>query len=36
MEEDVARAVADYISGMTDRYAIDEYKKHFIPEVWRD
>ena len=36
MEEDVGRAVADYISGMTDRYAIDEYKKYFIPEVWRD
>lgn len=36
MEEDVGRAVTDYISGMTDRYAIDEYKKYFIPEVWRD
>jgi dGTPase len=27
----VARTVADYISGMTDRYAIDEYAKLFDP-----
>ncbi|MFQ5509099.1 MAG: deoxyguanosinetriphosphate triphosphohydrolase [Leptospirillia bacterium] len=27
----VARVVADYVSGMTDRYAIDEYKKLFDP-----
>ncbi len=35
LEEGIGRAVADYISGMTDRYAIDTYKKYFIPEVWR-
>ncbi len=29
--EQVARTVADYVSGMTDRYAIDEYKKMFDP-----
>jgi len=29
--EPVARAVADYIAGMTDRFALDEYKKLFDP-----
>lgn len=28
------RAACDLISGMTDRYAISDYKKIFIPEVW--
>ncbi|MDD2703395.1 MAG: deoxyguanosinetriphosphate triphosphohydrolase [Candidatus Omnitrophica bacterium] len=27
----VERAVCDYIAGMTDRYALDEYKKLFYP-----
>ncbi len=27
--------VADYISGMTDRYAIRDYQGHFIPRAWR-
>ncbi len=31
----VARCVCDYVSGMTDRYAIRTYEKLFIPEVWR-
>ena len=26
------RRVCDYISGMTDRYAISEYKKFFTPD----
>ncbi len=26
-----ARVVADYIAGMTDRFALDEYKKLFDP-----
>jgi dGTPase len=26
-----ARAVADYIAGMTDRYAITEYERTFNP-----
>lgn len=30
----VARCVCDFISGMTDRYAIDTYKELFIPRVW--
>ena len=29
------RCVSDYISGMTDRYAIRTYEKLFVPEVWR-
>lgn len=29
--EDVRRVVCDYIAGMTDRYALDEYKKLFDP-----
>lgn len=32
--EDVKRCVCDYISGMTDRYAIELYKDIFIPKVW--
>lgn len=30
------RAVADFISGMTDRYAIADYKKHFVPRGWEE
>lgn len=32
--ESVERAVCDYISGMTDRYAINTFRELFIPEVW--
>ena len=34
-KESVGRAVCDYLSGMTDRYAIELYRNIFIPEVWR-
>ena len=34
VEEGVPRAVCDYISGMTDRYAINLYKSIFIPRAW--
>ncbi len=30
--EPVARIVADYIAGMTDRFALDEYRKLFDPD----
>jgi dGTPase len=30
--ESVARVIADYIAGMTDRFALQEYKKLFDPE----
>ncbi len=32
--EGVGRAVCDYISGMTDRYAINLFRRLFIPELW--
>ena len=34
-DEGVERCVCDYISGMTDRYAIETYQELFIPKVWR-
>ena len=33
--ETAERAVADFISGMTDRYAIEAYQERFVPRVWR-
>ena len=33
--EGVERMVCDYISGMTDRFAIATYRTLFIPEVWK-
>ena len=33
--EPVERCVCDYVSGMTDRYAIQLYNDLFIPRVWR-
>lgn len=29
--KDIQRIVTDYISGMTDRYAVERFKAHFIP-----
>ena len=29
--EDKYRVICDYIAGMTDRYALEEYKKFFEP-----
>ncbi len=31
----VERCVCDFVSAMTDRFAIEKYKELFIPEVWR-
>ncbi|GAB6180103.1 deoxyguanosinetriphosphate triphosphohydrolase [Desulfotomaculum defluvii] len=31
-QEDVSRVVVDYIAGMTDRFAVAQYKKLFIPK----
>jgi len=31
-ESKIERIVADYISGMTDRYAIEKFKENFIPK----
>ena len=33
-KEGVKRCICDFIAGMTDRYAIETYKKLFIPHVW--
>lgn len=33
--EPVERCVCDFLSGMTDRYAIETYRALFVPEVWR-
>jgi len=34
-DETVERVVCDYISGMTDRYAIAIFKKMFVPASWK-
>lgn len=33
-QEDIHRAVCDYISGMSDGYAVDLYKELYIPKSW--
>ena len=33
-EEGIRRAVADYIAGMSDTYAVELYKDIFIPRGW--
>ena len=33
-EEPIERIVADFISGMTDRHAINVYEELFIPSTW--
>ncbi len=33
-DEGVKRAVADYVAGMTDGYALDMYESLFIPAAW--
>jgi len=35
MQDGLKRAVSDYISGMTDTYAVHVYEKLFIPEAWQ-
>ncbi len=32
--ESTGRVVADYLSGMTDRYAVNTFRRLFIPESW--
>ena len=34
VEEGVERAVCDYISGMTDKYAVEQFGDLFIPKSW--
>ena len=33
--EDQGRVVCDYISGMTDQYAITKFNEHFVPVAWQ-
>jgi dGTPase len=33
-QEPVERAVVDYVAGMTDRYALEIFKRIFIPRTW--
>ncbi len=33
--EPVERCVCDFLSGMTDRYAIETFRELYVPEVWR-
>lgn len=33
--EDKGRIVCDYISGMTDQYAITKFKENFMPQAWK-
>lgn len=33
--DDVERAAVDFIAGMTDRYAIQDYERIFLPSPWR-
>ncbi len=35
-EDKAERIVTDYISGMTDRYAIERFKRNFIPEGFQN
>ena len=32
--EDKGRVLCDYISGMTDQYAITKFSEYFLPEAW--
>ena len=32
---DADRAVCDYISGMSDEYAVDLYTELFVPKFWK-
>ncbi len=34
MEDGLQRAVCDYIAGMTDQFAVDTFRRLFIPQAW--
>ena len=34
-QDGLKRAVSDYVSGMTDKYAVHVYERLFIPEAWQ-
>ncbi len=33
-EDGLARCIADYISGMTDKYAVDKFEEIYVPKFW--
>ena len=35
IQDGLMRAVSDYVSGMTDKYAVHTYERLFIPEAWQ-
>ena len=35
-KEGIHHVVCDYIAGMTDRYAVNVFKKIYIPNSWRE
>jgi len=35
LRDGLKRVVSDYISGMTDKYAVHVYEMLFIPEAWQ-
>ena len=35
MDEPIERCICDYISSMTDRYAIDLFRGIYVPSKWR-
>lgn len=34
-DEDAEQSVCDYIAGMTDQFAIDQFEEFYIPKSWR-
>lgn len=34
-QADAAQAICDYIAGMTDRYVLALYRRHFLPTPWQ-
>lgn len=32
---ELGRAVCDYVAGMTDRFAVSQYRLHFLPAPWK-
>ena len=35
MGEDLTTVICDYIAGMTDNYAIETFKKIYVPGAWK-
>lgn len=34
-QDDIRQGICDYIAGMTDRYVVAVYKRHFLPTPWQ-